>query len=59
MSASTTRNKSDSESDDKPKKPTTIRNTTDLQRLKLERLMQNPVSGRFLLVVLVVVVTFV
>lgn len=30
---------------DKPKeKPIIIRNTTDLQRLKLEKLMKNPVS---------------
>lgn len=37
--------KSDSESEEKPK-PIIIRNTTDLQRLKLEKLMQNPVSNK-------------
>lgn len=36
--------KSDSDGEDKPK-PIIIRNTTDLQRLKLEKLMQNPVSS--------------
>lgn len=35
--------KSDEESEPK-QKPIIVRNTTDLQRLKLEKLMKNPVS---------------
>lgn len=37
------KNKSDSENEGK-EKPIIVRNTTDLQRLKLEKLMKNPVS---------------
>lgn len=34
---------SDKESKNKEKKPVVIKNATDLQRLKLEKLMKNPV----------------
>lgn len=35
---------SDKESNSSEKKPVVIKNATDLQRLKLEKLMKNPVS---------------
>lgn len=34
----------DTKDEDKNEKPIIVRNTTDLQRLKLEKLMKNPVS---------------
>lgn len=33
--------------DPEERKPVIIRNSTDLQRLKLEKLMNNPVSNNF------------
>lgn len=35
---------SGSEEEEEKQKPIVVRNTTDLQRLKLEKLMQNPVG---------------
>lgn len=35
-------------SDEEEKKPVVIKNATDIQRLKLEKLMRNPVSYTFL-----------